>query len=168
MKKIYKYSLLLLLSVVFSCNNEEGYDDLNLDKSAVLEMSGDWYVQASVEGELVADYFLMTTSNTATNDGTDIQITDKFNFWGYNFASPVNVSDLTFTGSNLASSIDDDGEPYDITVTVTNGLVEKNATTTSSGRTSDKISYDIEFSDDPGTIYHIEGYKRSGFLEDEH
>ena len=33
---------------------------------------------------------------------------------------------------------------------------------------ADSISFNIEFSDDPGTIYRIEGFRRTGFLEDEH
>jgi hypothetical protein len=38
----------------------------------------------------------------------------------------------------------------------------------SGGNKSDLISYKIEFSDDPGTIYEVNGYKRTGFAEDEH
>lgn len=163
MKKIYKYSLILLLTLVASCASEEGYEDINLAKSAVLDMSGDWYVQTFVDGELDIDYARITTSNTS-GAGTDLQIFDHQNIWWFNAAVPTNVASLTFSGSNLPSKVG----TYEITVNVTNGMVEKNGTTSTSGRTTDKISFDIEFSDDAGTIYHIEGYKRTGFLEDEH
>ncbi|MBP0903425.1 lipid-binding protein [Mariniflexile gromovii] len=150
--------------MVASCTSEEGYADLTLDKSAVSEMSGDWYVETFVNGNLALGYEVITVSNTPEDDGTAIQIFDHSHIWEFNTAVPVNISSLTFEGSNLASKVDD----YEITVNITNGAIVKNGTTSTSGRTADKISFDIEFSDDPGTIYHIEGYKRTGFLEDEH
>ncbi|WP_165876173.1 lipid-binding protein [Mariniflexile fucanivorans] len=137
---------------------------MTVDKSAVSEMSGDWHVETFVDGDLAIGYQVITVSNTPEDDGTAIQINDHGNIWEFNAAVPADISSLTFAGSNLESIVDD----YEITVSVTNGSITKNGTTSTSGRTVDKISFDIEFSDDPGTIYHIEGYKRTGFLEDEH
>ena len=176
MKKIYKYSFLLLLTLIVSCSNEEGYADLELDKSPVTSMSGDWYVQVFVDGALQKDYVLITTSNSNDNNGATLQISDKKHIYWFNAAVPANVSALTFAGTNIPSSVVDDNaatpnvvETYDITITVTNGVITKNGTTSTSGRTTDKISFDIKYSDDSsGTVYRVEGYKSTGFLEDEH
>ncbi|WP_298495552.1 lipid-binding protein [uncultured Algibacter sp.] len=166
MKKIFNYILVIILMTAFSaCNDDEGFEELNLEKSSVIEMSGDWYVQTFIGGNMVVDYEVITTSNTAADDGTEIQMSDHEHIWAFNSAIPVNLTDLTFSGSNLESKVDD----YEITVSVTNGVIQKNGTVSSGTNQSvDFISFDIEFSDDPGSIYHIEGYKRTGFLEDEH
>lgn len=178
MKNKFIKSAYLILSIVFaitftSCD-EGGEPDAGA--TSTVEMSGDWYVQAFVDGEMAADYFKMTSYNTAANDGTEIWLDDNKNFYYFKFKNPINLTGLSFSGSDLASSVVDDDpdtedviETYDINVTVTNGIIVKKGATAPSGTTVDKISYDIVFSDDPdGTIYHIEGYKRTGFLEDEH
>lgn len=165
MKKIFNYIAVLLIVTAISSCNEEGFEDLNLKKSSVIGMSGDWYVQTFIGGNMVLDYEVITTSNTASDDGTAIQMSDHEHIWAFNSAVPVNLSALTFSGSNLASKVDD----YEITITVTNGVIQKNGTVSSgANQVADLISFDIEFSDDPGSVYHIEGYKRTGFLEDEH
>ncbi len=164
MKKTFKYIALVLFAAAFSSCDEEGYEDFTIEKTDVKELSGDWYVQTFVDGDMVIDYTLLTTSNTA-NDKSALKIFDHEEIWEFNAPIPANIEALTFEGENIDSKVGD----YEITVTVTNGKVEKNATFTSdTNLAADFISFDIEFSDDPGTIYHIEGFKRSGFLEDEH
>ncbi|WP_409187208.1 lipid-binding protein [Antarcticibacterium sp. 1MA-6-2] len=51
---------------------------------------------------------------------------------------------------------------------MTNGKVLLDAATTSGGNITDSIHMNVEFSDDPGTVYTLAGYRRTGFLEDEH
>lgn len=172
MKKIYKYSFLLLLTLVLSCNNEEGYADLDLDKSEVSAMSGEWFVKLLVDGEDIYDigYYKISTHNTA-NGGSEMYI-DDFRQWPMRVIVPVNVSALTFSGSGLTSETS--YKPTGSTTVVvpvlkiTDGIITKNGATSETGTVSDKISFKVEFSDDPGTVYTIEGYKRTGFLEDEH
>lgn len=162
MKNLIKYIFAFVFIAAQTSCSDEGFEDYTIEKSSVVEMSGDWYVQTFVDGSLAIDYGRITTSNTST-DG-NLQIFDHENIYTFNFSTPVNVNELTFAGVDLESNF----EGYEITTTVTNGIIVKNGTVSTSGRTSDSISFDIEFSDDPGTIYHIEGYKRTGFLEDEH
>ena len=57
---------------------------------------------------------------------------------------------------------------YDITVNIANGKILPGAATSSGGNVTDSIYFQIEFSDDPGTLYDVAGYRRTGFLEDEH
>jgi len=165
MKNLFKYLIIIFVATLFSCETEEGYEDYTLERSKAVEISGDWFVQTFVGTTMVLDYSLITTSNTSVDDGTMIQIFDHQNIWWFNAQSPVDLNVLTFSGNDLASAVGS----YEITVSITNGLIEKGSTVTSdTNQVADSISFDIEFSDDPGTIYHIEGFRRSGFLEDEH
>ena len=82
--------------------------------------------------------------------------------WSYKLRTPINLDALSFGGSDLSEQY------YDITASVTNGVITKGDTETSGGNITDGISFDVEFSDDAGTIYHVEGYRRTGFQEDEH
>lgn len=152
---------LIAANLVVSC--DEG-GNLDPGATAVVEMSGDWFVQTFVGGEMVADYAQISTYNTASDDGTEIWLDDHGNIWDFKVKSPINLSALTFSGTNLNSDV----EGYAITVTISNGTIVTNGATTSGGNTADSISFDAEFSDDPGTIYTMIGYKRNGLLEDEH
>ncbi|MEP3838768.1 MAG: lipid-binding protein [Algibacter sp.] len=157
--KIYLKTFLLSCLLVLACETEEGFEDFPVTTSSVIEMSGDYYVQTFLDGNLVLDYEFITISNSNADNGTEIQITDN-HIWPFKAVVPANLGDLTFSGTNLISGA--------ITVTITNGAIVKNGTTSTFGVTADMISFDGEFSDDPGNVYHFEGYKRTGFLEDEH
>ncbi|WNH13405.1 lipid-binding protein [Thalassobellus suaedae] len=177
MDTIKKYIVLVLIGIIAftSCETEEGYEDYTVENTNLSDMSGDWYVEVFVDDDLVSDYIRITTSNSASSENS-LQIYDHFNFWWMNVAVPADLSSLTFSGTDLLSSVEDDDtdttdvfETYDVNVNVSNGSVIKDGTVTSgTGNVADLISFDVEFADDPGTIYHFEGYKRSGFLEDEH
>lgn len=163
-KNIIKLFLFLFVGTLLVSCDEGGDPDPGATK--VVDMAGDWYVQFLVDGEDIygLDYQLISTYNTAADDGTEMWIDDHENTWAFKVKSPVNTTDLTFTGTSLSSNVDG----YEVDVTITNGIIVKGAATTSGGNTSDSISFDAEFSDDPGTIYQFRGYKRTGFLEDEH
>lgn len=163
--------VLLTLSVFISCD-ETG--DTDPGGTTVEQMAGDWYVQTLVDGNVVIDHQLISTYNTAANT-QEMWIDDHFNIWWFKCKSPVNTGAMTFGGTNLASSVEDDDpstediiETYDITINITDGKILKDAATTSGGNRSDSIVFFAEFSDDPGTIYQLAGYRRTGFLEDEH
>lgn len=57
---------------------------------------------------------------------------------------------------------------YGITVTVSGGTVELGTFEAPSKTKADAINIELEWSDDPGTKYRYKGYRRTGFLEDEH
>ena len=148
---------IFLISTFISC--DEGGDP-DPGATSTVQMAGDWFVQWDGQG----GYYLITTYNTAADNGTEMWIDDNHNFWDFKAKCPVSLSNLSFSGDNLESSVDG----YDITVSIANGSIVKGGAETSGGNTSDLISFDIEFSDDPGTIYSLVGYKRTGFAEDDH
>ena len=162
MKNIIKTLILLLAVNLFVSCDEGGDPDPGATK--VVDMSGDWFVQTFVDGTMIVDYARITTYNTAADDGTEMWVDDNQNIWWFKVKSPINTSAMTFSGSDLDSDVDG----YVITVNITNGVVVKNGGTTTGGNISDSISLEAEFSDDPGTIYTMVGYKRTGLLEDEH
>ncbi|WP_149304871.1 lipid-binding protein [Pareuzebyella sediminis] len=162
MKKVIRIFLLLgTIHLFISC--DEGGDP-DPGATMVVAMSGDWFVQTFVGETLVADYARISTYNTSANDGTEIWIDDHGNIWDFKVKSPINLSDLTFSGDDLNSDVDG----YVVSVDISNGTIVEDGATTTGGNTADRIAFDAEFSDDPGTVYTMIGYKRNGLLEDEH
>lgn len=154
--------LFLALTTVFTSCDEVG--DTDPGGTSTQDMAGDWYVQTYVGDALALDYQLISTYNTSDDDGTEMWIDDHAHIWTFKAKTPVTTSSLSFSGTDLESSVDG----YDITVNISNGIISLDDTETSGGNTANGISFDIEFSDDPGTIYTLKGYKRTGFTEDEH
>lgn len=178
MKKIKQNITRILLAVLvltsFTACDEVGNTDAG--GTSVQAMAGDWYVQTLLNGKVVSNYALITTYNTSANDGKEMWIDDHlFHVWGFKVKLPVTLSSSSFAGSNLASSIIDDVaatpnvvETYEVNVTITEGKITKNGATSTGGHTVDAIYFKAEFSDDPGAVYEVKGYKRTGFIEDEH
>jgi hypothetical protein len=178
MKKL-KLNITRVLAVMFvltafvSCD-EVG--DTDPGGTSTESMAGDWYVQTLQNGVVVSNYGLISTYNTAANDGKEFWIDDHlFSVWGFKVKLPVTLSSSSFAGSNLASSVVDDVaatpdviETYEVNVNITEGKITKNGATSTGGHTVDAIYFKAEFSDDPGTVYEVKGYKRTGFIEDEH
>lgn len=152
---------MLALTMFISC--DEG-GDLDIGGTATQDMAGDWYVEFLVDGQDIygLGYSLLSTYNTAANKNTEMWIDDHENTWAYKLKTSVDYANKTFSGTDLENQV------YDITATINDGKILKDAATTSGGNVSDSIYFEIEFSDQPGTIYQVTGYKRTGFPEDEH
>lgn len=167
-------ALFAFMTIAFTSCEEEGYADYDPGQTNVKEVSGEWYVKFLVDGEDIygIGYTLLDTYNTAANSSDTMWINDNMNTWVYKVKVPVNIDAKTFSGNDLESSIDDDDDPvtpnYEVTVNISEGKVLKGAATTAAGNVTDSIHFKAVFSDDPGTIYQIAGFKRTGFEEDEH
>ncbi|MEN0056798.1 MAG: lipid-binding protein [Mucilaginibacter sp.] len=166
MKKNIAYTLLalaLIITTATSCRK-----DREIGGTSVEAMSGDWWVQIDGEGS----YYTYYTYNTSANSKTEMILDDQEGFWGSaslgRVAGKVNVDLNTLTFSckdapNLNKDYDD------ASFTVTDGKILKNAATApGTGIKTDSIDFKIEFADDPGTVYHLKGYKRTRFTEDDH
>lgn len=139
------------------------------------DLSGHWYVHYdhSVYGPdpFGVGYTRLLTSTTADASATEFIIDDELNFWWYRVKAKMDIPSMTF-GSNdtLVSYIPD----YDIKVLVRNGQVFEDAVTTEAGVVTDSIYFEIWFEDlhtatgiTSDTLF-VSGYRRTGFLEDEH
>ncbi len=71
---------------------------------------------------------------------------------------------MTFAGQDLINAVED----YDIAIQVMNGKIILDGGKSTSGLVTDSIYFELEFEDDPGTIYTAAGVRRTGYLEDEH
>lgn len=155
----------LALSISFvSCEQVESI----ADESGIMaeDMMGSWYVEFLYEGEDIygAGFNKINTYNTSENDGAFMWIDDNANLWEFKVKCPINSSDMTFSGTGLYSNIDG----YEVDVTITNGKITKDGTTSSGGETTDKIDFEVEFSDDPGYVYQVVGYRHTGQVADQH
>lgn len=169
MKNIYKIVLFLFTaSLMVSCD-EGGEPDPGV--TSTVEMSGDWYVKLLLDGNDVYNigYYLFSTYNSASNDGTQMWF-DDHELWPSKVKANVNLSSLSFSGTQLENEYfyTSGGVRVYPELNITNGVIIKKATKAPSNTVVDSISFNVEFSDDPGTIYQVAGYKRTGFLEDEH
>ena len=72
------------------------------------------------------------------------------------------VNGLTISAASVQNQNGDD-----ITVSITNGKILKNGGVQNNGSPADLITMDVEYSDDPGTIYHLEGVRYSGLVEND-
>lgn len=174
-KNIYKFLAFSLLALGFaSCEKEE------IGGTAVQEMAGEWYVVADAvdeNGNLVEEdifgmgYFPIFTYNTNANLNTEMYIDDDGNFWDFKVIANVNYSQKTFSVSDAIMYYEEDEETeevYPVHCTITNGKIVKDGTKSPAGYTSDSISFEVSFEDDPYPAaygydhYLFHGYRRTG------
>lgn len=158
MKK-YLIVLFVVFSTIFSsCDKKAEYIEID---SQVVEAAGEWWIKFSKTG-YETGYLKVITFNTAADIATEMWISDKGNWKNIKVKCPVNIPDLTFGGTGLVNAT------TTMAVTVKNGKITKGGGLSTSGLVTDKISFEIELSTEPGLTYKAEGTRKTGFLEDEH
>ena len=151
--------MLAFVSVVItSCDKKEDYEQIN---SKVVDAAGEWWIKFS-KTDYETGWLKVLTFNTAADVANEMWISDKGNWKDIKFKCPVDVSSLTFSGSNL------DDVNSDVTIEVMNGKIEPDAGLSTTGNVTDKISFEISFSDEPGVVYQAVGTRKTGFVADEH
>lgn len=160
-----KIKLLILLAFVSigfaSCDLG---NDPEVGGTVTEAVAGEWWTTFTVGGEDIygLGYTVITTSNTAANIPTEFLISDEGHTWNYKVKSPLNLDAKTFGGDSLQNLA------YDIKLNIMNGKIIPGAATSTGGNVTDSIYFEVIFADDPGTTYEVAGYRRTGFLEDEH
>ena len=132
--------------------------------TAAVKVANEWWVTLDSVG--IPDYYgighlKIATYNTSANDNT-IWIDDYQNIWPFKIKTPVDYNTLTFSTTAAQS------EYTNITVNVTDGKIFPKLGHSRSGNVVDSIHMGIEFSDDPGTMYEINGVERTRFVEDDY
>ena len=132
--------------------------------TAAVKVANEWWVTLDSVG--IPDYYgighlKIATYNTSANDNT-IWIDDYQNIWPFKIKTPVDYNTLTFSTTAAQS------EYTNITVNVTDGKIFPKLGHSRSGNIVDSIHMGIEFSDDPGTMYEINGVERTRFVEDDY
>ena len=155
---------MLLCMAITSCQKED------IGGTATESLAGDWYVLANVvnaDGSVIEDHyglgrFHILTYNTSANNPNEIWIDDIKNFWNFKVKANGDINTLTFGAASAENQRGDE-----ITINITNGKIIKNGGMQNNGSPADYITMDVEFSDDPGTIYRLEGVRYSGLEEND-
>ncbi|WP_187262556.1 lipid-binding protein [Pontibacter beigongshangensis] len=168
-KNLLILAILLIPGLFISCDED---DDLKVENSSTHPVSGDWTVTYKVETSpnVFEDIYgvgetHLLVYNTAADNGQEIWVDDHGNFWAYKVKANVNMSNLTFSGSELGNQSELDDPTNENQVTITDGKVIKDGTMVTGART-DSIYFRVSFSDDEapyGTIYHVSGHRSTGF-----
>lgn len=148
----------LFVVALTSCDKKEDFEQID---SQVVEAAGEWWVKFSKPG-YETGFLKVLTFNTADDTATEMWITDKGNWMNVKFKCGIDITNLTFSGSNLTNINSDN------TVNVSDGIITKDGGASTSGIVTDAISFKIELSDEPGVIYSAEGIRKTGYIEDEH
>ena len=176
--KIIIAVLAVLLMGTYSCRKLYQWNqpkDPVVEYSAIWPLAGEWYVlyqfddgAGNIGDWYGVGYTTLLTYNTSDEAKDKLWISDDGNFWTYTIKADCDLGARTFSGDSLVSTADGGGVPYNIKINVKNGKVIEDGGHSTSGVVSGSIYFEIEYQDDPGTIYYCAGVRRTGFLEDEH
>lgn len=180
MKK-HLFILAVISLVAFtSCDFLDGlddYKDVEVEYASTYPISGEYYADfiEPVYGSL-SDLININIYNTAADDGQEVWIYDNGEWWDFKVKCAVDMSNNTFGSADTL--ID---EQWGVKVVVQNGEIFKEVYEQPSGVMSDSIYFEIWIEDvapwynanygtamDLNAFLAVQGFRRSGFLEDEH
>ncbi|HMV09920.1 MAG TPA: lipid-binding protein [Cyclobacteriaceae bacterium] len=165
MKKILVMLCMACILTVMACQP----DAPEIKYTSTFPLNGEWAVAYRIETspgvfEDQSGYTPLTISNTASDKGDSIWISDNNNFWNFKIKAAARAKSKSFSSEGSTSTI----AGYHINVVVSDGKVFLDAVVTKAAKTiTDSIYMKLEFEDDPGVIYHCSGVRRTGFLEDD-
>ena len=85
--------------IVAGCQKDEDIGGTDVEK-----LAGEWWVQLSVDGDLVSqNYFPLLTYNTADNAGNKMWLDDEEAIWPFKFKVDVNGTNQTFSATGAES-----------------------------------------------------------------
>lgn len=154
---------LIIFTMLFSLLGISCQDELKIENNSIYPMGGEWWVKVYQNNTTLSDYVKIMTYNTASDDGKIMWIDDLDEIWEFKVKCPIDLSSLTFAGQGLQNVT------YNSKVEIANGKILLNAVKAPSKTITDSIYFQAKFSDDKkGLTYTIAGYRKTGFLEDEH
>jgi hypothetical protein len=164
--KYIKYSLIVLVFGLLSCDLGS---EPAIEGTKLKAMCGEWYVGVFIEGEDVGGgYYLITTSNTAANNETDLIVNDHEllvpDAPPLSVVAKVNLAGMTFDKADKLPNM----TTGEAAISIIEGKILKGAATSTGGNKTDSIYVKFAFENDPTTEWVYSGYRRTGFLEDEH
>lgn len=168
--KLNLKSILLISTIALTFTACEDWGEFEPTVLPGSEMAGEWYVRYTVDGDDIygLGYHTFLTSTTAAADGKELLLNDQQNFWDFMVKAPMNVESKTFGLSNATDSLTNLVDGYDIKIRVTKGQIIPDGGRSKTGVQVDSIYFEVEFADDPGTVYEISGHQRTGFTEDDY
>lgn len=166
--KYFKYLLLVLVATVgfISCNSED--NEYDIYRTAIHPLGGEYIVTVSSGGATVATVSCII-GNTIKNDKDSCWVRigsySSASIYAINGKIACDVSSLSFSGTatNLAGNVATSTQKF----TLTGGKVVLKGAVAPSKTVADKISFTYTTTKNPGVTYSVEGYRRTGWEEDE-
>ena len=147
----------LILTAIASCRK-----DPVIGGTAVQSLSGQWWVTTVGSDGSKSGYYELRTYNTSANLPTEMWIDDLNNYYGLHAKIAAQASAQTFS-ANAADEL-----YYGVKVTITDGKVLNGVSKGPvSKAVTDSIYFKATFTGD-ATVYTYSGYKRTGFVKDDH
>lgn len=168
MKKLTYILFLVATLGLAACNSEDlSYD---VDHTAIHPLGGQYVVTVTRNGQNPKQIYA-TLSNTVDDVANQCWI----RIGSYTTTTPMaingkiscDVNSLSFSGTNvqnLAGNVTSSQEAF----TVTDGKVALQGVTAPSGTVTDKISFTYTTTKDPGAVYTVEGWRYTGWPEDDY
>lgn len=166
---------LYILSFLFALTSCETLKEPKVELGPVYPLSGEWIVRFIKVGATVAadtsSFATVSTFNAADNSTTSLWVrktsTSPLTILGaFTVKSNCNVADKSFDIIDGVNTVLSAGTSVG-KCTITEGKVTLNGWATKSGHFSDKITFKITDTRKPGLVYMAEGYRRTGWNEDE-
>ena len=130
--------------------------------TAAVKVANEWWVTLTLDGnDIGPGHFRMATYNTSADDN-NIWVDDYQSGWQFKIKAPIDYNTLTFSTTGAQN------EYYNITVNLSDGKIFPKLGHSKAGNIVDSIHMKLEFSDDPGTIYEMNGVERTRFVEDDY
>jgi hypothetical protein len=160
MKKLFV--IIAIAVVAFSACSKKP----DIGGTAAERMANEWWALIKLDGNNLfppGHYAHIATYNTAAN-ANELWVDDMGGIWDFKVKAAADFNALTFSANQAVSVV----PGYDIKVNITGGKVILNGGHSKTGNVTDSIYMKVEFEDDPGTIYTIEGHARTRFAEDDY
>lgn len=166
--------ILFVLGIAFILSSCETLKEPKVEYGPVFPLSAEWIVRFIVPNPtgIAADtsaFATMTAFNDASNSNTALWLRKTGSnamVGAFTVKATCNVPEKSFNISNGTNTVLAAGVSVG-NITITEGKVITDGWNTNSGHKSDKITFKIEDSRKPGIVYTAEGYRRTGWLEDE-
>jgi Lipid-binding putative hydrolase len=140
--------------------------------TSAVKVANEWW--ATLDSVGIPDYFgighiRIATYNTSEDNGS-IWVDDYKNGYGFQVQAAVDYSNLTFTSTPLAANnyFVSGSTTFPQTAHLTEGKIFPKLGHSRSGNVVDSIHFKIEFSDNPGFIFEMNGTERTRFPEDDY
>lgn len=171
---------LFVLGILFMLTSCETLKEPTVEYGPVYPLSGEWIVRFVNPGVDTTSFKTVTTSNDASNSTTGLWVRKTASSYrntdpdeelsafvkSFTAKATCNVADKTFSATAVQNTVLSGGVSVG-TCTITEGKVVIDGWNTKSGHKSDKITFKYADSRFPGIVYNAEGYRRTGWYEDE-
>jgi hypothetical protein len=166
-KNILIIIIILGISVLNSCQKVK-----DAGATSAIKVANEWW--ATLDSVGIPDYYglghlRIATYNTAADNG-NIWVDDYKNGYGFKIIAAVDYANLTFSSDASAANgyFVTGSSSFPETAHLTDGKIFPKMGHSKSGNIADSIHFKIEFSDNPGFIYEMNGVERTKFPQDDY